>query len=247
MNSEAITERFRKIINLFLATAFCMTVLTLLGCATTSSGTNRHQIVSGSQVPALPFRIMVDGKGTTIESVGTAEKVDYRQLILISGIHSAWIGPLAKNETAVALIRGRFAAGKAFEEVGKMISSADSTAPVMRLELIRFKHYGSAKTLGHTGVSGIMEFSASMLTSGESTISSYAFEWGKKGTFFARQERDVLREIIEYAFTHWVRQIEEGRWGNAANVFPETSSGEFSMESANYAYVIFRPWTDNKR
>ena len=134
-------------------------VICAAGCSTTSSGINRQQIVNNSP-KSLPFKVIVSEKGKDIESVGTAEQVNYKELLPLFGLSSFGIAQLAKNETAIAAIQGRFAAGQAFEETGRARCSPDSGASMVKLELLHFKHFGSAKKPGYVGVSGLMQFSA---------------------------------------------------------------------------------------
>jgi hypothetical protein len=225
---------------LFVAAVICV------GCSTTSPGTNRQQLAKNSP-SFLPFKVIISEKGRDIQSVGTAEQVSYKDLLPMFGLSSFGIARLAKNETAIAAIRGRFAAGEAFEETGRMLCSSEPTARVIKLELLRFKHFGSSTKPGYTGVSGLMQFSAELFDSHQVTLSSYAFAWHKKGNFFASQERDVLREIMENALGHWGQQF--GDQASAVKVagFPGPESGQFSVGDADYVYDIFNPAHDNAK
>lgn len=222
----------------------CFIAFSWAGCATTSSGVNRQHIITKKATATLPFRVTIDEKGKEILSVGTAEKVNYKDLVVMFGVHSLTVGALAKNETAIALIRGKFAAGRAFDEAGMAISSHDPTAPVVLLELIHFKHFSSAQTPGYTGVSGVLQFKARLLMSDQVTVSTYAFAWETKDTFFPSQERDILREIVEVALDHWGHQILKiNSIGIVPHHFPPSSSGDYSIGITKLAYDIFNNYS----
>jgi hypothetical protein len=222
-------------------------VVVCAGCNTTSSGMNRQQLAQNNPAP-LPFKIIISEKGRDIESVGTAEKVSYKDLLPVFGVSSIGIAQLAKNETAIAAIRGKFAAGQAFEEAGRILGSNDPAANTVKLELLYYKHYGSSTKPGYTGVSGLMQFSAGLGGSNKTTLSSYAFAYHKKGNFFASMERDVLREIVEIALAHWGRQFDNSSSADKGIVdFPTALSGEFSVGAADYAFDVFTPLPDRAK
>ncbi|MFH1702786.1 MAG: hypothetical protein ABIB41_05045 [Nitrospirota bacterium] len=210
----------------------------LMGCAT-GVGINQHQMFNDISKPVLPINIVVDEKSRSIES--GAIMTD-SSVMLLFGLGGAAV---SSTPGAVGAIRGKFAAGEVFEQAAKSIStaSAGNKHVKVQLQLLHFQQYlvGGKKR----GLEAIMKFKAQFVGTDKITLSTYAFHWNNKGaSLFPGTEKDILREMIEYALMHWAQMFLNQNMSNAsiANViadFPPASRGQFSGRDVECSYEIF--------
>ncbi|MEW5745528.1 MAG: hypothetical protein AB1805_08865 [Nitrospirota bacterium] len=209
------------------------------GCAT-GSGVNRHLLFKENPVQALPFKVVV---GDTSRSIETGAIMSDPSLsFLLFGMGG---GAAAATPGAVGAMRGKFAAGEVFDQASKALSPAGAAASgqTLHLKLIRFQHYLVPGL--SPGLKAVMEFSADFAGTDKTTKSSYAFSWKRDGmTILPGREKDVLREMVEYALSHWSRMLlghyaKNASKDNLIPDFPPALRGQISHDIVEGVYEIF--------
>lgn len=204
-----------------------------LGCAT-HAGTNRQTIADSTQGCTLPYRIIVSDKSRDIVSAPKMVGGDPLLPIALFGIG----GALAMSDTGVALIRGKFAAGEAFESSADSISISDpGSQATLQLTLTRFEHFLGLSPKKRHGIQAVFEFTSAFPSTNKVTVSGYIFDWENKGAgLFPGQEKDLLREMLEYGLMHWCHALANAGGDQA---FPAVQQGELSTGDLNCEFRIF--------
>ena len=226
----------------------------LTACTTTSgSGVNRHVVFQQIPKVSLPCKVVVEDRSRKAEA-GTLE--DRSGIMRTSPTGNAFglvgvavdsaIESMKGPRDVITEIesRGKFAAGEAFDGALSAISSKrEDASNAIKLELIRFQPMLRENCYpGCPKLDFDLQFEATLTNSGNSTISYYSFTYPiSRWSFFGvEKEKDVLREMTEYAVAHWAQQLlSSARDGNLGETFPPPKSDSDILENIRCDYNIF--------
>jgi len=228
-------------------------IFSFFGCAgVTSSGINRSLLARSSPKVVLPYHLVVKEKTHSFESdtvVNFVPMPDYVGFVFGLG---GYVGAKLANRAIAgsdtqSRMRGTFLAGEAFVEAAKAYSHIGENARgIIELELLRIQPVFSYEAIGaNRKLAANIEWSATFPAKpGAVTGSGYNCEYnpGYNDLFSSSKEKDVLREMTEYALGHWAQQLAAhmAKEDNDDD-FPQWSQGQFYLMDGKCSYCIFVP------
>ena len=218
--------------------AVLLACLLACGCAT-GSGVNNQALFPSRENVNLPVQVAIGDQSKRIESAGMMGEDDRVRYFILYGL----VGLAMSSPGAIGLIRGRFAAGEAFENSVKtvFIRNLDDNGQKLVLELVDFQQYNI------TGIAprlkAFMTFRARLEPSGQTTLAGYLFDWEGRGpVLLPNQEKDMLREMVDQVLIHWGKSMRDHinkTDPNGPVTFPPHSRGEFYGNFVKCTYDVF--------
>ena len=223
-------------------------------CATTGPGVNRNIVFQETPHAVLPYNVDVveetpPNVGTLEDRSGIMPTPRFGPLFGLLGVGADIaldsmqrpVDQITEKES-----RGRFTAGEAFGSAARAVSSVREDAPAtIKVTLIRSQPMLQKNCYpGCPRLSFDLQFSATFAETGSTTTSYYSFIYPLSAwSFFGPdKEKDVLRELTEYAIAHWAQQLAAGkREGGPEGSFPPPKSDKETFEKVQCRYNIFVP------
>ena len=221
-----------------LVCAVLLVCLLACGCATGSGVNNRTSFPSRENVN-LPVQVAVGDQSRRIESAGALGEESRAQAFVLYGL----VGLAMSSPTGIGAIRGRFAAGEAFENSVKTVfmSNLYDNGQKLVLELVDFQQYniwGASPRL-----QAFMTFRARLEPSGQTTLAGYLIDWEGRGpVLLPNQEKDMLREMVDQVLIHWGKSMSvhiNKTDPKEPITFPPHSRGEFYGNFVKCTYDVF--------
>jgi hypothetical protein len=208
------------------------------GCAT-GSGLNNHAYFPSRENVTLPVQAAVGDRSKRIESAGMMDEDGRAQSFILFGL----VGYALSSPAGIGAIRGKFAAGEAFENSVKtvFINNSNDNSQKLLLELVDFQQYDIFGV--QPRLKAFMSFRARLDPSGQTTLAGYLFDWEGRGVaLLPNEEKDMLREMVEQVLVHWGKSLEShiSMCGpNEPVSFPPHSRGEFYGNFVKCTYDVF--------
>jgi hypothetical protein len=225
--------------------------LMMAACATTGPGVNRNIVFQQTPKIILPYKVVVKdaskSAGTLEDRSGIMRTSRFGPVFGLAGVAADAVIDSAQgppDQITEKESRGRFRAGEAFDAAVRAVSSTAEDAPVtMKLELMRAQPMLQKNCYpGCPRLSFDLQFSATFVGTGKTTTSYYSFAYpiSAWGFFGATREKDVLRELTEYAVAHWAQQLSaEASRDNGEGSFPAARSEREDLGNVQCQYNIF--------
>jgi|GEM_PF-3007712 len=221
----------------------CCSVFLLTGCGTTGSGVNRSLLFNDTNKVELPYKLNVQKNGVHSE-VGTIvdDGLSTSSFFLIGGLGGI-VGGKGMQATGIqSAMRGKFMADEAFEDIVKKISFAgNDSSPIINLELTKFQPLLKCGPKNKKLIL-FMEFMSTIADTNKAVNSRYIFEYtiSSMDFFVSSKEKDMLREMVEYALNHWARKLSvQGLRNDDGLDFPVNAENKLNFESLECSYNIF--------
>lgn len=208
-------------------------ISSLIGCAT-GTGVNRNMYFQPNEIIHLPDKVVVDEKTRSIES-GIIMGNSFPLLAVTVGLVGAVI---TSNQGFVDIVRGKFAAGDAFDHSSMKLARDNSEGRdrILFLNLLRFQQYAVP---GH--LQAFMEFSSHLDNSTDTYLSAYSCDFTIKGAMFTPStEKDMLSEMIDSTLFHWGKTLLSKTTSDKDNMtFPSTERGKLLADGVECTYELF--------
>ena len=204
-----------------------LSLLVFSGCAT-GAGENQNSYFHAYTMSKSPYNVTVEKETLSVES-GIIMGESFPMMAASVGLVGAAV---ASNQGFVNMVRGKFAAGQAFQDTAKRLSK-DESGKELRLNLLEFQQYAIPQHL-----QAYMKFSSRFENEDTTYISAYACDFKlKPGAFTPSTEKNMLKEMIDYSMHHWSVNLSKSR--SEGNELLDLQHGTIPDDNVICSYEIY--------